>query len=111
MENEKWLDQQLSNKPDIDDNGFSESILAEIKAQQIRHNKSRALILISSCLLSALLLILITPWNWVSENVAQVSSFLTNMTSMSELPEHSLILILIILTLCVTAFFVGQETS
>ena len=70
--NDFWIDTILVNKPTISDDGFSERVANKLNERQSIKDKRRSLILAANTIISATLLIFITPWYWLADKLNEM---------------------------------------
>ena len=77
-ENDKWLEEQLSNTPQDGDDSFTAHIMEKIDHHRARETRKRQAILTGVYLAALIVFIIVTPWSWLGQRLADGQGFLTS---------------------------------
>lgn len=110
-ENDKWLEGQMKTAPSVEDNDFSATVMEKIEIYQLRKSEQRRTILQLAFVISGLLFLLLTPWNWLTDKISESQSLVTTLLSSTSETSTSIFSLSILFVVIISTFVVGQESS
>ncbi len=98
-ENDKWLEEQLTTPPSIENADFVNRVMDEVGKSHSKAHSQRKLILFSTYVISISIFLVITPWDWLSmqlnaSRMELLSTFSTNGEMQTSLMTISVIFII-----------------
>lgn len=70
QENDRWLEEQLILKPEIPDDDFLSRVMDEVETSHAKGLSQRTIILFSTYLVAFVILMIVTPWNWITAQIS-----------------------------------------
>ncbi|MBL4601648.1 MAG: hypothetical protein JKY84_02775 [Emcibacteraceae bacterium] len=110
-EDDKWLEQQLMLQPQINKDGFNDIVMTEIEVFRKKEHEMRKNILLGTYVTSFIILLIATPWGWLSTWLNDYQSLLTIFTASEQGTPFPIISLSILFVISFTIFIFGQETN